>query len=125
MTPYHPHGDVLVEGFNRTLWVMLATAIKDRPTEWEGHLVCLCITCSTSVHPNREYTPFCLQLTCSSLAHNPVAATSELPDQPPGTTLKVVDNADPNAFSSRQQQQHSPPSSRYPQQQHLAPDCYH
>ena len=47
-----------------------------------------------------------------SPAPRPVEFTSASPDQPPGTTLQVVDNADADASSfSRQQRQHSPHSS--------------
>lgn len=37
-TPYHPQCDCLVKHFNRTLLEMLAMAVQDHPTEWEGHL---------------------------------------------------------------------------------------
>ena len=57
-------------------------------------------------------------------APKPVELTSALPAQPPGTTLQVVDDADPDAPSFFCQQRHSPLSSRYPQRQRSAPDYY-
>ena len=59
-TPYHPQGDGLVERFNRTLLAMLATAVQERPFEWEEHLRRLCMAYNTSVHPTTGYTPFYL-----------------------------------------------------------------
>ena len=59
-TPYHPQCDGLVERFNRTLLAMMATAVQERPFEWEGHLRRLCMAYNTSVHPTTGYTPFYL-----------------------------------------------------------------
>ena len=59
-TPYHPQGNGLVERFNRTLLAMLATAVQERPFEWEEHLRHLCMAYNTSVHPTTGYTPFYL-----------------------------------------------------------------
>ena len=59
-TPYHPQSDGLVERFNRTLLSMLATAVTDRPFEWEQHLRLLCFAYNTSVHPTTGYSPFAL-----------------------------------------------------------------
>lgn len=57
-TPYHPQSDGLVERFNRTLLDMLATAVQDRPFEWEQHLRRLCYAYNTSVHPTTGFPPF-------------------------------------------------------------------
>ena len=59
-TPYHPQSDGLVERFNRTLLNMLATAVYDRPFEWEQHLPRLCHAYNTSVHPTTGSSPFYL-----------------------------------------------------------------
>ena len=59
-TPYHPQSDGLVERFNRTLLNMLATAVQEKPFDWENHLCRLCIAYNTSVHPTTGYTPFFL-----------------------------------------------------------------
>ena len=59
-TLYHPQCDGLVERFNRTLLAMLAMAVQDHPTEWEGHLRRLYMAYNTSVHPTTGYTPFYL-----------------------------------------------------------------
>ena len=59
-TPYHPQGDGQVERFNRTLLVMLATAVQECPFEWEEHLLRLCMAHNTSVHPTTGYTPLYL-----------------------------------------------------------------
>ena len=57
-TPYHPQSDGLVERFNRTLLDMLATAVGDRPFEWETHLRRMCYAYNTSVHPTTGFSPF-------------------------------------------------------------------
>ena len=36
---------------------MLATAVQERPFEWEGHLRHLCMAYNTSIHPTTGYTP--------------------------------------------------------------------
>ena len=59
-TPYHPQSDGLVERYNRTLLDMLATAVVDRPFEWEQHLRRLCFAYNTSVHPTTGFSPFTL-----------------------------------------------------------------
>jgi transposase InsO family protein len=59
-TPYHPQSDGLVERFNRTLLDMLATAVRDRPFEWEMHLRRLCLAYNTSIHPTTGFSPFYL-----------------------------------------------------------------
>ena len=59
-TPYHPQSDGLVERFNRTLLDMLATAVYDRPFEWEQHLPRLCHAYNTSIHPTTGSSPFFL-----------------------------------------------------------------
>ena len=59
-TPYYPQSDGLVEKFNRTLLDMLATAVIDRPFEWERHLPRLCFTYNTSIHPTTGFSPFTL-----------------------------------------------------------------
>ena len=59
-TPYHPQSDGLVERCNRTLLDMLATAVQDRPFEWDQHLRRLCYAYNTSVHPTTGFTPFAL-----------------------------------------------------------------
>ena len=59
-TPYHPQSDGLVERFNRTLLDMLATAVIDRPFEWERHLPRLCFAYNTSIHPTTGFSPFTL-----------------------------------------------------------------
>lgn len=56
-TPYHPQSDGLVERFNKTLLNMLATAVEERPFQWEGHLRRLCFV---SVHQTTGYSPFYL-----------------------------------------------------------------
>ena len=56
-TPYHPQSDGLVE---RTLLDMLATAVVDRPLEWEQHLRRLCFAYNTSVHPTTGFSPITL-----------------------------------------------------------------
>ena len=61
-TPYHPQSDGLVERFNRTLLSMLATAVTDRPFEWEQHLRHLCFAYNTSVHPTTGYCKSALSL---------------------------------------------------------------
>ena len=37
-SPYHPQGDGLVEQYNGTLLVMLATASKENPNDWESYV---------------------------------------------------------------------------------------
>lgn len=59
-TPYHPQSDGLVERFNRTLLDMLATAVRERPFQWEDHLRRLCFAYNTSVHPTTGFSPFTL-----------------------------------------------------------------
>ena len=39
---------------------MLATAVRDRPFEWEQHLRRLCLAYNTSVHPTTGFSPFYL-----------------------------------------------------------------
>ena len=48
-TPYHPQGDGLVEGFNRTLMDMLATTSHKHPLDWEEHKRKVCMAYNTSV----------------------------------------------------------------------------
>lgn len=59
-TPYHPQSDGLVERFNRTLLNMLATAVGDKPFDWERNLRRLCFAYNTSIHPTTGYSPFSL-----------------------------------------------------------------
>ena len=59
-TPYHPQSDGLVERFNCTLLDMLATAVSDRPFEWELHLRRLCHAYNTSIRPTTGFSPFFL-----------------------------------------------------------------
>ena len=59
-TPYHTQSDCLVERFNRTLMDMLATAVRERPFQWESHLRRLCLAYNTSIHPTTGYSPFFL-----------------------------------------------------------------
>ena len=59
-TPYHPQGDGLVERFNRTLLDMLATTLKEQPTDWEDHLQKVCLAYNSSIQSTIGYTPFFL-----------------------------------------------------------------
>eukprot|EP00731_Ephydatia_muelleri_P005167 Em0002g1343a len=59
-TPYHPQGDGLVERFNRTLLDMLATTLKEQPTDWEDHLRKVCLAYNSSIQSTTGYTPFFL-----------------------------------------------------------------
>ena len=59
-TPYHPQSDGLVERFNRTLLDMLATAVGEKPFEWEQNLRRLCFAYNTCIHPTTGYSPFAL-----------------------------------------------------------------
>ena len=54
-----PQSDGLVERFNRTLLIMLATIAERKPFEWEDHLRSLCMAYS-SVHPTTSFSPFFL-----------------------------------------------------------------
>ena len=59
-TPYHPQGDGLVERFNRTLLDMLATTLKEQPTDWEDHLRKVCLAYNSSIQSTTGYTSFFL-----------------------------------------------------------------
>ena len=59
-TPYHPQGDGLVERYNRTLFNMLSTTVKDHPHNWEDHIRKVCMAYNTCVHPTTGFTPFYL-----------------------------------------------------------------
>lgn len=59
-TPYHPQSDGMIERFNRTLLDMLATTVKENPTNWESHLRQVCLAYNTTVHSTTGFTPFYL-----------------------------------------------------------------
>lgn len=65
-TPYHPQGDGLVERFNRTLLDMLATTLKEQPTDWEDHLRKVCFAYNSSIQSTTGYTPFFLMFGCNA-----------------------------------------------------------
>ena len=58
--PYHPQSDGLVEGLNRTLLSMLATAVLERPFNWEDHSCHLCMAYNSSIQVTTQYTSFYL-----------------------------------------------------------------
>ena len=59
-TPYHPQSDGMIERFNKTMVNMLATAVSDRPFDWEDYLRPLCLAYNTSVHATTGSTPYFL-----------------------------------------------------------------
>ena len=87
-TPYHPQSDGLVERFNRTLLNMLATAVRDKPFEWEKHLRRLCLAYNTSVHPTTGYSPF--QLMFGRQVRMPVDIMYGTPTKSPSTIPQYV-----------------------------------
>ena len=58
--PYHPQGDGLVQGFNRTLISMLATATADHSLDWKECLSKVCFAYNTNVQASTGYAPFYL-----------------------------------------------------------------
>ena len=59
-TPYRPQSDGMIERFNRTLLDMLATTVKDNPSNWQSHLHQVCLAYNTTIHPTTGFTPFYL-----------------------------------------------------------------
>ena len=59
-TPYHPHGNGMVERFNRTLLDMLATTTRNHPDDWEHYVRKVCMAYNSSVHSSTGFSPFFL-----------------------------------------------------------------
>ena len=68
---------------------MLATAVTDRPFEWEEHLRRLCFTYNTSVHPTTGFSPFALMF--GRQARLPVDIQIGITPSPATTIPRYVD----------------------------------
>ncbi|KRZ16043.1 Retrovirus-related Pol polyprotein from transposon, partial [Trichinella zimbabwensis] len=58
-TAYHPQCDGMVERFNRTLAMMLTTAMEEaQDDDWETQIPQVCFAYNASVHETTGYAPF-------------------------------------------------------------------
>ena len=69
---------------------MLATAVSDKPFEWEQHLRRLCFAYNTSIHPTTGFSPFSLMF--GRQARMPVDIALETANAPACTVPEYVAN---------------------------------
>ena len=69
---------------------MLATAVSDRPFEWEQHLRRLCFAYNTSIHPTTGFSPFALMF--GRQARMPIDIVLGTASPPPCTVPQYTAN---------------------------------
>ena len=60
MTPHHPMGNGMVEGFNKTLLNMLGTPEESQKLDWKYHVSTMTHAYNAASHDSTAFSPFFL-----------------------------------------------------------------